>query len=423
MTAPHRSFTFYSGEGIPVRLELRADAAGEGGDCPRLHLPVDAAEILWVGPVPPRDAADPAPVVALQGAFGADAVSVSETEWLQPEVPGSGAGRVDGESSREGGASPPTHPGTVSRGAWIWSPAAWSTPEGLERLWETVRAEELKVLYLTVPVEDGTVSGAARLEAFIHEAGGRGIAVWAVSGDPRDVLPEARAALLERARAYATYNGSVDPGARLAGAQLDVEPYLLPGFALAPGYWRDRYLDMHRAVLEALDDAMPLDLVVPFWWGTHPDWGDAFFHAVARPGTSLTVMNYRTQPDALRAGARPFLEAGDRDGFKVRVAVETGPLPDETRRTFRRADPGIPATLWLVDAGGLPALVLLSMPRTELPGIAYAFSHEATARAGNLTFGTDRERREAALRALVPEWSAHRSFSGIALHGLDAPQP
>lgn len=306
------------------------------------------------------------------------------------------------------------------RSAWIWSPAAWMTSEGKASLWAHVRDENLSVLFVTVPVEGGAVRDPQLLSAFIAYAARRGVTVWAVAGDPHDVLPSARPALLARAEAYVAYNAAVPAAQRLAGLQLDIEPYLLPGFALAPGYWRERYLETFRVVHEALGGRLPLDLVVPVWWGTHPEWGERFFHGVASLGVSLTVMNYRTHPDALRAGAQPFLDAGDRFGYKVRMGLETGPLPDEQRRTYHPAPAGTPATLWLQDQGAVPSLVLLANPRADLAGTAYVFTRETTAPASNLTFGRDRSRREEVVRALAVEWSASKSFAGVALHGLDA---
>lgn len=306
------------------------------------------------------------------------------------------------------------------RSAWIWSPAAWTTLEGRSMLWTHVRRERLSALYLTVPVDGSVVHEPRQLAGFIEEAAARGVSVWAVAGDPHDVLPAARPALLARAEAYAAYNAAVPVTQRLAGLQLDIEPYLLPGFALAPGYWRERYLETFRAVRDTLRGRAPLDLVVPVWWGTHPEWGERFLHGIAAPGVSLTVMNYRTQLEALRAGAQPFLDAGERFGYKVRMGLETGPLPDEQRRIYHPAPAGAPATLWLQDQGAMPFLVLLATPRADLTGVPYAFTRETVAPASNLTFGRERPRREDVLRMLAIEWSAWTSFAGVALHGLDA---
>ena len=434
-----KRFPFYSADGVLQRLEVRSeDAASDAADagvddgCDVFSLPVEAADILWVGPVADADASDPLRGVTLQGTFAAQTagtVSVSEVEWAARAVGSADAPVQPDSGDRAPDAARrvvPAHDGAVapvvSRSAWIWSPEAWNTAAGIAGVEDIVEREGLDAVYVTVPVADGTVSGAAALEAFVTAFTGRGVAVWAVAGDPHDVLPAARAALLARAEAYRAYNRTVAPEARLAGLQLDVEPYLLPGFALAPGAWRVRYLDMFDAVHAALDTELPLDMVVPVWWGTHPDWGTRFLRALARPRVSVTVMNYRTHPEALRAGARPFLDAGDRHGYPVRMAIETGPLPDETRRLYHPAPERAPASLWLVREPS-PALVLLAQPRTGLPGTPYAFTTERAAPGANLTFGPERAPREAALRRLAAEWSAWKSFSGIALHGLDAVEP
>jgi hypothetical protein len=236
------------------------------------------------------------------------------------------------------------------------------------------------------------------------------------------VLPESRPALLARAKAYVAYNAAVSRRERLAGLQLDIEPYLLPGFVLAPGYWRERYLEAFRATHAALDGRLPLDMVVPVWWGGHPAFGDSLWRGMALPGVSLTVMNYRTNPEALRAGARPLLEAGRRHGLPVRMALETGPLGDEARRTYRVAPEGA-GELWLFRQASVPFLVLLRSPQARLPGQAYEFAGERSFPGSNLTFGNGKERRETIAGALVREWSDWESFAGLALHGLDSAFP
>lgn len=312
------------------------------------------------------------------------------------------------------GATPP-------RATWIWDPAQWrAAPHAVLAL---ARRENLQRLSVTVPVTaGGEVEHAAALAAFLAQARDQGIAVWAVAGDRADVLPESLPALLARARAYLRFNAE-HAQTPLAGLQLDIEPYLLPGSPLAPDYWRERYIATVTAVHGALAQQLPLDMVLPVWWGTHPAWGARLLDALNLPGLSLTVMNYRTNADALRAGAMPFLAWGERHARSVAMALEKGRIGvnaeagrHETRRDYAAAASG---ELWLLELGGMSLLVLLDEARAGLPGQAYANVGERVIDIGTLSFADAPEDLAEIARTLEAEWSAWPAFAGLALHGLD----
>lgn len=105
---------------------------------------------------------------------------------------------------------------------------------------------------------------------------------------------------------------------------------------------------------------MPFDLVVPVWWGSHPAWG-------VRLLESLTF------------------EA-------IRMALETGSLPDDVRLTFNaeRAAEQAAGTLWLLEQTS-PSL-LLHEAHDGLPGKPFALEGESLFAASNLTFAGDQPR-------------------------------
>jgi len=146
-----------------------------------------------------------------------------------------------------------------ARSAWVWQPGAWrDTPDTV-----LARAQRhgIQTLFITVPLAAGAVQDPASLGRFIAQARAADVAVWAVDGDPRMVLPREHAIAAARARAFAQYNRQAAPQARLAGVQFDVEPYLLPGYDLATEQWERHYV----ALVAALQDAaggLPLDMVV-----------------------------------------------------------------------------------------------------------------------------------------------------------------
>ncbi|APX92615.1 hypothetical protein BWR19_06485 [Halomonas sp. 1513] len=410
--------SLYSRQGEEIWLSW-----SERGDlplgCHGLALPVAAEAIRWVGPAERPDGIELPREVTLQGDVASSDVNVSDVIWHLAEPPDDSTLAEDEPAQRtqlpDGDASAP-------RSAWVWAPEAWQqTPEAL---WELADAERLDALYLTLPVTpEGELHDPDEVEAFVRAASRRGIDIWPVIGDPRDVLAESLPALLNRVAAYRDYNRSVPPQARLAGLQLDIEPYLLAGFSLGGDHWRERYIATIREAHAALDAAMTLDLVVPVWWGNHPAWGERWLDALPHDQLSITVMNYRTDPEALRRGARPFLAWGSEHGVPVRMALESGPLPDETRLTFSSqaasAD-GEKGQLWLFEQLSPPLLVLLDEPHAGLPGTPFAQIRESTFAGANLTFAGDQARLNAVAASLAAEWRQWPAFSGIAVHGLDA---
>lgn len=259
-----------------------------------------------------------------------------------------------------------------------------------------------------------------QVQDFVAAAHALGVQVWPVLGDPRHVLLHERAALAGQIRAYLDYNAAVPAAARLDGVQLDIEPHLLPGFALAQAQWRRAWLETVHAVQEQVRQTLPLDLVVPVWWGTHPAWGRALLDALQGPDLSLTVMNYRTTVPALRAGAEPFLEWGEAQRVLVSMALEAGSIgPDESRWQFVQAEQG--ELLWL-EVAGHRVLALFDVPQTiqgEAVAARYRLQREGRAAAGNITFGGDLLRLESAAAELEPEWRSWSVYAGLAIQGLD----
>ena len=311
---------------------------------------------------------------------------------------------------------PPPAVRRSGRAGWVWSPGAWL--EQPESIWSLQARHGLDAVFVTVPVAADRVSDPQALAGFVQRARERKLEVWAVSGDPHDVLPQNLPALVARLAAYAQYNRDAPAEARLAGVQLDIEPYLLPGYALAPDLWRQRYLTTVLAARASLDPLLPLDLVMPVWWGSHPQWGRLLLDSIDVPGISLTVMNYRTDELKLFEGAVPFLEWGRRTRRPIRIALEAGPLPDETQRHYRAA--AEEGDLWLLNAAEQPLLLLLSSTTKGLPGRAYRFSHSTPVPATRYTFAGNLRQLETVADDLIAQWVAWPSFVGVALHGIDA---
>ena len=310
---------------------------------------------------------------------------------------------------------------SAPRSTWLWLPSTWQ--EQAAKVWALAEREQLTQLYITVPVTaQGVVEQAASLREFVRAAHARQLKVWAVAGDREDVLPVSMSSMLSRVDALLAYNSSADAGAALDGLQLDIEPYLLPGYALAPEFWRERYLATISAVHSRLNGQLPLDLVVPVWWGEHPHWGEKLFKSLELPGLSVTVMNYRTNAPALRAGAMPFIEWSERAKVKVAMALEYGGLStdglSETRQRFQQQD-GNAGQLLLVAIGGVNTLVLLDKPQRLGVGHPYLLQEQREFSNANISLQREPDKLKQLADTLNREWLQWPHYGGLAIHGLE----
>jgi hypothetical protein len=162
---------------------------------------------------------------------------------------------------------------------------------------------------------------------------------------------------------------------------------------------------------------MSLDLVMPVWWGNHPDWGTEFLDGLPLSNVRITVMNYRTNFNQLRQIAIPFFVWAEKNNGKIRMALEAGPLPDENRMTY--AADTKQGELWLFQIGDHDVLTLLNGVKGELPGQAYKFQHRTPFKADRITFAGNLYQMRELAKDLESEWSIWPSFEGLAIHGLE----
>jgi len=303
-------------------------------------------------------------------------------------------------------AQPP--PRETQASAWAWEPVRWR--EEPERLVAAARQKGIERLFVTLEIGKSGLLNAPQLRRFVRMAGSAGVKVEAVEGDPRMILPEGLAAATARARAFAAYQQRARAEERLAGIQYDVEPYVLAGWGREPvGYsaWVDAVLRLRQAAGEQVD------LVLPFWIGQEEE-GRDFLRRVAPAVRILTVMSYRTELPLLTQVAEPLLAWGAAEGVKVRLALEAGPIADETEQVFR---PAVAGTL-AVMPGAEPRVLLLSSPGSVPGAQMYARQSESLVPAQRLSFLGREEAMVELARRSEPLFSAWPSFAGFAFHGL-----
>lgn len=327
------------------------------------------------------------------------------------EPPATDGGRTPAEFPSR---APGTGNANMRRSLWAWQPDLWrERPDALFGLLERHGA---RLAFITVPVhaDTGTVETPQALSRFIEQATARDISVWAVIGDPAHVLPRERPHVTRMTRAYAAYNADAPSAGRLAGLQLDIEPYLNPGYDLDVEGWLSAYVETLRAIRETA--GMPLDVAVPFWWGRQRYRNTTLLEQLTPLVDVVSVMNYRTDRKQVVDFARPFLDWGARLDRKVRLGLEAGPMPDEVMRTFRPAGSG---TLWVINLQQQAVLLELGEARPNPSGETYRYSHTVPWRGTSSTFRGHVDELMRLVAALEQEWSRHPAFAGVALHGLD----
>lgn len=384
-------------------------------DCKNTQVPVDG-KILWAGLASAESLKDPYQQIGLQGDFSSTPYVISETLVIEHDQAKPNP-EPDQIPASEPTAEPVQHSERVlQRGAWLWSPELWRNKP--EFIWQTQTQEQLSEIYISVPIdEDGDIPDATALMQFITQASSRSLQVWVVIGDPHDVLPAHQAALERRINAFLSYNKLASKSAQLAGIQLDIEPYLLPGFAHEPARWRERYVAVIKQVHQLINGQMMMDLVMPAWWGIHPAWGESLLSELPTENTRISIMNYHTDLERLKTNAEPFLDWGKRKNVPIQIALELGFLKDEHQRRYRsHADTG---ELWLVSVGDQQVFLLFDRPQTKLKGNAFSYAFEFNVPASLFTFAGNKVRLNQAIAELENNWRLWLSFSGISVHGLD----
>lgn len=299
-------------------------------------------------------------------------------------------------------------------GTWIWQPRTWiERPDAVVDLVEKARLERV---YLQLHVEDGMVAEPQALSALVERLGDSDVAVHAVEGDPAMATARGRENALARAAAIARYQAGAPPGARLAGLQFDIEPYLLEDYSSdAAAVWRGWAESITRLAEEW--DA-PVSVVVPFWM-LGEESGRTAIETARHAISQIVVMVYRTAPDEVFALSEPWLSWGAAHDSPIAIALENGPLPIELHQTYVRAETG-PLILSYRDGEGRITL-LSDHIRASDDRTVYALSHETQVNPARISFMNDRRQLSDVRSRLSRLFGAWPSFDGFMLHELDNP--
>ena len=297
---------------------------------------------------------------------------------------------------------------------WIWRTESWRHRR--DRLFALLNKYQANRVFISVEMDEskGEILHAEELRAFITEAEDRAIAVWVVEGDPHATLPGGQAQFVTRAKILHQYNLDNTKHGRLAGVQYDIEPYLVRGWDLMQEQWFIAYIETLRRIRQEL--TLPIEIAIPFWWQFKSINNEALLDAMAPYIDSINVMNYRTDVELIKKFAQPFLEWGLEANKKVSIALEAGPIPDETRWHFRKHEAG---RLWHLKQFPQPVLIVLGTEKTSAIADTFTLYREAVLAGDVVSFQKDPARLIELLPQLESLWSQWPSFSGVSLHGYE----
>jgi hypothetical protein len=202
--------------------------------------------------------------------------------------------------------------------AWAWEPSLWLEQPG--ELLHTAQAYGVDRLYVTLLIDGEEVAQASNLRAFLGEAGGRRIEIFAVEGDP-EVVFSAAGLMRASARARAIARLRDEIGSELVGVQYDVEPY-------AHARWRgdERQVRAWGRALRALAlaNSERIELVLPSW-ALEVSHAPVMLDELRPYLRSIVVMAYRTRLEAIVEAAKPLVMWAGVSHIPAQVALECLP--------------------------------------------------------------------------------------------------
>ncbi|OIQ90438.1 hypothetical protein GALL_276720 [mine drainage metagenome] len=375
--------------------------------CKQIEVGISGGDILWAGFAP--NVTPNMTNIALQGSTKDERFLVSEV--ILPDVANVATEENSIQKKTSGQVN---HSKPLSRSAWFWSPDLWiDTPE---KIFDVTSKFGINRIYISILTLHGEVSHATELHKFIQSAHFHGVQVWAVLGDPRAIMNEGVSAFLSATAAYTAFNNEAIPTGRLKGLQLDIEPYLIPGYLQNPEAWLSRYADVINNIHRTAP-ALQIDIVVPFWFDPDTPQVASMLGNVTDSINRITVMDYRTDPAQIMHFATPFLNWGMHNRKAIDIALETLPMVQEDRRHYRQADAG---ELLQLQVGGQSVLILLKDVYKHNESImSYRYTYTRIIDGTDISFFKTKGAFKELMTPLEAELNLWPSFSGLAIHGLD----
>ncbi|ULA60781.1 MAG: hypothetical protein LZF60_270107 [Nitrospira sp.] len=309
-------------------------------------------------------------------------------------------------TQREAGKTRP-----AGTGFWVWNYRA--AIQESQTLLDTCRKQACSRMLIQMPSlndDEAIWRDYGRLLGLVQEAG---IDALALDGYPEAIQePHLLADKVQRLLQL------VRPGA-LSGIQLDIEPYLLPGFLDDDAQLR-RYLGTIETVHEAIHGRARLSMVIPFWLATPTVGGRPLAYAVMDRADEVAVMSYRTDLDEVQDIAEDILRYGDVIEKPVWLAIETTLLPLEQHVVLRRDLRPDRADAFLDREHRRLRWKPISEPDAPTgAGEWFRIHRRFAVRPERLTFaGRSRVEVSKAISQMLDR-TLHPSFAGVMIHDLD----
>ena len=295
-------------------------------------------------------------------------------------------------------------------GFWLWDYRSAISDPG--RMVTSCLRHDCRRLLLQMPDlrdPDHVWTAYARLFAIANAAH---IVLFALDGYPEAIQdPAILADKMERLIELIGENG-------LPGVQLDIEPYLLPGFAEdETGF--DRYLAAIDRVKAALNGRGRLSVVMPFWFTSTIYKNRPIAFAVMDRVDEVGVMSYRTDVEELAVIGEDTLRYGRLTGVPVWLAMETTRLPVERHVVLKRESRTELADGFL---DPLRRTLVLKQPgqvESHVEGREwFRIHHRFTARPERITFaGRSRQEVRQAIEQVFSRVHTS-SLAGMLIHDL-----
>ena len=295
-------------------------------------------------------------------------------------------------------------------GFWVWDyRAAITDPLAMIKACQDAGCSRVLIQIPEVSEDETLWASYATLFPF---AKARHIDAFALDGYPEAIQePGVLAAKVKRLLALVHWDA-------IAGVQVDIEPYLLPGFFADESGLR-RYLETIDHLKEAIDGRTRLSVVMPFWFTAPTVQGRPIAYSVIDRVDEVAIMTYRTEIDEIQAIADDTLRYGTLAQVPVWLAVETTPLPVERHVVLRREGRREFADAYVDD--DRHRLVIEPPPRSvDTPRrlVWFRVHHRVTVRPERVTFaGRSRTEVRAMVKTIAQE-IRNRSLAGVLIHDL-----
>ena len=296
-------------------------------------------------------------------------------------------------------------------GFWVWNyRAAIQEPQPLLATCRRQACSRMLIQMPSLNDDEAIWEGYASLMAQVQEAG---IDALALDGYP-EAIQEPHLLADKVQRLFHLVRGGA-----VSGIQLDIEPYLLPGFLDDDGQLR-RYLGAIETVSEAIHGRAKLSMVIPFWLATPTVGGRPLAYAVMDRADEVAVMSYRTDLEEVQDIAEDILRYGDVSEKPVWLAVETTVLPLEEHVVLRRdLRPDHADALLDREHKRLRWKPISEADRLTGSGEWFRIHRRFTVRPERLTFaGRSRVEVSQAISHML-DTTLHPSFAGVIIHDLD----